>query len=217
MLIWRWFLFTPSLWVSHVCFSSSGDKKYWVKQVKYLREKTASVNVLPGKGSKYRDRHGLFSTHHSLTRGPYFDWGETDESSGAKLGLLANIRAGWKYRFEWDTVIQLEVWQPTQISLSNCAGEKCWVCLLLNKTTCLALETGGRMELAWGTEGRKKKKIFSKVTFYHRDGRLKRTFLLLLMAKGCCNPGKSLRNGSGRSAPVPEAGSNLSEIQCSDC
>lgn len=73
------------------------------------------------------------------------------------------------------------------------------------------------MELAWGAESMKKKKIFSKVTFYHRDGRLKRTFLLLLMAKSCCNPGKSLRNGSGRSAAIPGADSHLSVMQCSNC
>lgn len=53
---------------------------------------------------------------------------------------------------------------------------------------------------------------FTKV----REGRLKRAFLLLLMAKGCCSPGKSLRNGSGRSAAIPEADTHLSETLCSD-
>lgn len=37
------------------------------------------------------------------------------------------------------------MWQPTQISLSNCAGWKRWIYLLLNKTTCLAL----RWEEGW--------------------------------------------------------------------
>lgn len=41
--------------------------------------------------------------------------------------------------------------------------------------------------------------------------------MLLLMAKGCCSPGKSLGNGSGRSAAVPEADTHLSETLCSDC
>lgn len=94
---------------------------------------------------------------------------------------------------------------------------KCWFYLLLNKTTCLAL----RQEEGWSwyEEQRawRRRKSCSKVTFYHRDGRLKRTFLLLLMAKGCCNPGKSLRNGSGRSAAIPEADTHLSEMLCSDC
>lgn len=41
------------------------------------------------------------------------------------------------------------MWQPTQSSLSNCAGEKRWVYLLLNKTTCLAL----RQEEGWNWRG----------------------------------------------------------------
>lgn len=92
-----------------------------------------------------------------------------------------------------------------------CWGKR-WVYLLFNKTTRLALR---QEKDGTGVGSREQGEGENPLQghLYCRDGRLKRTSLLLLMAKSCCSSGKSLRNGSGSSAAIPGADSHLSEMQ----